>query len=122
MITPTILLEVINTDLQPGDEVAGAFAIPEGLPTHTESVEFSILWHTSGKGTEDLNVLFYREWKKNKSLDDLPSPYTFTVRLPQTPWSYDGELIKIHWLARVRLRYGKNEEAVKDVPFMVWPR
>lgn len=120
---PEIHLELIQTELGPGDEIAGAFVVLGGLPPDTESLEFSVLWHTSGKGTEDLGVIFYRDWsEKASTLELLPSPYSFTIWLPQTPWSYDGELVKIHWLARVRLRYGKNDEELAEVPFTLRPR
>ena len=122
MSQPVVRVELTQTNFRPGDELAGAFVIPGGLPTNTKSLELSVLWHTSGKGTEDMGVSFYQGWKsEDDTLADLPNPSTFTVSLPQTPWTYDGTLIKIHWLVRVRLRYGGEYEVVVEAPFTLSP-
>src|SRR5262245_12628677 len=118
-------LELAAAAYRPGDELAGVFVIPGGPPTDTRSVELSVLWHTSGKGTEDIGVIFYRAWKVDDgTLAELPNPHTFAVPLPRAPWSYDGELIKIHWLARLRLRFGPEghtEEVLRDAEFTLAP-
>lgn len=121
MTDPDIRIELVASAYRPGEELAGAFVIPGGPPVDTRSVELSVLWHTSGKGTEDLGVIHYRAWKaEDETLAGLPNPGTFTVALPRTPRSYNGELIKIHWLARVRLRWGEpghTSELVRDAEF-----
>ena len=118
-------LELAATAYRPGGELAGAFVIPGGPPAGTRSVEFSVLWHTSGKGTEDIGVVYYRAWKADDdTLAAMPNPYTFAVPLPRAPWSYDGELVKIHWLARLRLRFGEpghTREVVRDAEFTLTP-
>ena len=122
---PEVRLELIETTHRPGGELAGAFVIPGGPPPDTRSVEFSVLWRTSGKGTEDIGVIHYRGWKQpDGTLADLPNPHAFTLALPKTPWSYDGELVKIHWLARVRVRWGPEgdtRELVRDAEFTLTP-
>jgi hypothetical protein len=122
---PDLRLELIGTALRPGGELAGAFVIPGGPPPGTRSVEFSVLWHTSGKGTEDLQAIHYRAWKNDDgTLATLPNPHAFTVTLPKTPWSYDGKLVKIHWVARLRVRWvsdGRTHEALRDTEFVLTP-
>lgn len=122
---PEVRLELAATAYRPGDELAGAFVVAGGPPPDTKSVEFSVLWRTSGKGTEDLAVIHFRAWTaEDGTLAGLPNPHTFAVPLPRTPWSCDGELIKIHWLARVRLRYGepgRTHEVVRDAEFTLAP-
>ena len=123
MTEPDIHVEVSGAAFRPGDELSGAFVIPGGPPEDTESVELSVLWHTSGKGTEDLGVIHYQGWTAaDATLADLPNPGTFSVRLPNTPWSYDGTLVKIHWVARVRVRFGTAGEVVAEAPFVLAPR
>lgn len=78
----------------------------------------------SGKGTEDIGVIHFGAWKQiDGSLTSLANPNTFAVGLPRTPWSYDGELIKIHWLTRVRVRFGpdRKDEVVQDTEFTLAP-
>lgn len=120
---PEVRVEIAGDRFHPGDEVGGAFVLPGGPPADCESVELSVLWHTSGKGTEDLAVVHYQGWTAaDGTLAALPNPGTFAVRLPNTPWSYDGTLVKIHWVARVRVRFGRSGEVVAEVPFVLAPR
>lgn len=120
---PEVHVQVTGERFHPGDEVGGAFVLPGGPPADCETVEFSVLWHTSGKGTEDLGVVHFESWSAaDGTLERLPNPGTFAVVLPQTPWSYDGTLVKIHWKARVRVRYGRSGEVVADAPFVLAPR
>lgn len=120
---PDVRVEVAGERFHPGDEVAGAFVLAGGPPADCESVEFSVLWFTSGKGTEDLGVIHYQRWATaDGTLGGLPNPGSFAVRLPNTPWSYDGTLVKIHWAARLRVRYGRAGEVVANAPFVLAPR
>jgi hypothetical protein len=123
---PDVRLELVTAACPPGGELTGAFVIPGGPPPETKRVELSVLWHTSGKGTEDLGVIHYEAWTvDDRTLETMPNPGTFTVRLPLTPWSYDGTLVKIHWLARVRMRWedeGNTRELVREAEFTLSPR
>jgi hypothetical protein len=120
---PEVRVELAGGRFHPGDELGGAFVLPGGPPADCESVELSVLWHTTGKGTEDLGVVHYRGWTAaDGTLTELPNPGTFSVRLPNTPWSYDGTLVKVHWAARVRVRYGATGEVVAEAPFVLAPR
>lgn len=119
---PDVRVELAATAYRPGDAVSGAFVIAGGPPADAESVELSVLWYTSGKGTEDLGVIFYQGWTAaDGTLAALPNPAAFEAKLPPTPWSYDGELVKIHWAARVRVRYGKTGEVVREAAFTLAP-
>ncbi|MFO0798124.1 MAG: hypothetical protein U0804_11670 [Gemmataceae bacterium] len=120
---PEVRVEIVGGRFHPGDELRGAFVLPGGPPADADSVEVSVLWHTSGKGTEDLGVIHFQDWTTAAgTLPELPNPGTFAVRLPNTPWSYDGTLVKIHWVARVRLRFGGAGEVVAEAPFVLAPR
>ena len=121
----SLRLELAAIEYRSGDELSGVFVIDGGPPAAARSIELSVLWHTSGKGTEDMGVVHFRTWKQDDgTLEGMPNPNTFNVKLPLTPWSYDGELIKIHWLVRVRMRYGHPDalkELVEDAPFTLAP-
>lgn len=122
---PDVRLELAAQSYPPRGELAGAFVIAGGPPPDTRGVELSVLWRTSGKGTEDIGVVFHQAWKPGDgTLAAMPNPGTFAVTLPPTPWSYDGGLIKIHWLARVRVRWGPDgdtRELVRDAEFTLAP-
>jgi hypothetical protein len=122
---PDIRVELAATTYCGGEELTGELVIADGPTAATQRVEFSVLWHTSGKGPEDLGVIHFQVWKaEDGSIAQMPNPNTFAVKLPRTPWTYDGELIKIHWLVRVRLRFdlsGVPGEVGQDVPFVLIP-
>lgn len=125
MTEPDVRLELASFACRPGGELAGVFVVPGGPPPDTRSVELSVLWRTSGKGTEDIGVAFYQDWTaRDDTLAGMPNPHTFAVALPQTPWSYDGTLVKIHWLARVRVRWGpegETQELLREAEFTLAP-
>lgn len=104
----------------PGDELLGAFRIV-GEPSEKYTIELSVLWRTEGKGDEDLGVILFQEWSSETRPFDFDQPQAFSIRLPRSPLSYDGELIKIRWLARVRVRWGSEGEALAEESFVLAP-
>jgi hypothetical protein len=102
---------------QPGELLIGAFAIDGEAPEHY-TAELSVLWHTEGAGEEDLGEILYREWDENNNPFDFGRPHGFEVKLPRSPLSYEGELIKVRWVVQVRLCWGGGEgELVEEEPF-----
>jgi hypothetical protein len=43
------------------------------------------------------------------------------VRLPDGPLSYDGQVVKIRWAVRLRLRYPDGEERLRELRFRLVP-
>lgn len=116
-----IRLQLEQDEYTPGDLLVGAFCLDEA-PPDLESVEQSVLWQTEGKGDTDLGVIQHTAWTRSTgTLADLANPQEFSVTLPRTPWSYDGKLIKIRWLVRVRIRWGRKGEEVRDASFQLSP-
>lgn len=103
----------------PGDELLGAFQLRE--PPERYTIELSILWMTEGKGDEDLGVILFQEWSSDQNPFDFSQPHAFCVQLPRSPLSYDGFLIKIRWLTRLRVRWGKSEEVLTEESFQLAP-
>ncbi|MCM2374324.1 hypothetical protein [Aporhodopirellula aestuarii] len=87
------------------------------------SVEVSVLWYTEGKGDEDLSVHYFRrydgpELRQLGMVDSLP----IECRLPPSPLSYRGHLLKIQWGIRVRVFVEEGREAVAEHPFYLVAR
>ena len=88
-------------------------------------VEVSVLWFTEGKGSEDLEVHFFQRLSVgevrlgNVSSLKNEADYTqlFSTRLPESPLSYEGKLVKIRWCVRVRLFLVDGREIVAQQPF-----
>ena len=94
---------------RPGDTLSGEYRLESIVPEEVKAIEVSVLWYSEGKGDEDLAV--HEFWRLNAEDGDLLDSRRgerFTTVLAQSPLSYDGVLLKIHWCVRVRafLRHG----------------
>ena len=117
-------VELATAVCRPGDELAGTFAVPGGLPPDARTVELSVLWEATSQAAP--TVVLYRDLGGGGlgTLRELADPQPFAVRLPAAPWSYAGRLVTIGWLARVRVRCGGDgrlREVVREAPFIVSP-
>ena len=111
-------LRLDQESYRPGEALTGVFQV-DGEPPEEYRLELSVLWHTEGKGDEDLRVILFQEWSSEKKPLDFEQPQSFSVRLPRTPLSYDGQLIKILWLVRVRMRWIPYGEMLTETPFLL---
>ncbi len=98
-----IRLEGNGRNYRPGENLTGEYAIEELSPDQIKALEVSVLWHTEGKGDEDMAV--HKFWRTdlengNTILPQLPA--RFETVLPNSPLSYDGQIVKIRWCVRVR--------------------
>jgi hypothetical protein len=119
MSEPTLYLRLEQMAYRPGDVLRGAFSVVGGPGAAPTTVEVSLLWHTEGKGDEDAGVGFVGELAPAEVGADATQPRAFEARLPRTPLSYDGVIVKIHWRARVRVRWADATEVVGEVPFQL---
>lgn len=92
MITfATVELEPARRRYPPGSPLRVVYAVDD---ESVDRVELSLGYHTEGKGDEDRGVVWLEERDERRGVADLV--------LPTTPVSYDGVLIKIRWLLRIR--------------------
>ncbi|MFO0930815.1 MAG: hypothetical protein U0736_27915 [Gemmataceae bacterium] len=105
---------------RPGEELVGAFRV-DGDPPEQYTIELSVLWRTEGKGDEDLGVVLFQEWSAEGNALEFDRPQPFAVQLPRSPLTYDGELVKIRWMVRVRVRWNAGQEIVAEEPFQLGP-
>lgn len=104
----------------PGDEVVCEYQIDAVEPREVQAVETSVLWYTEGKGDEDLGVHFFeRRVAAGAEEGDLCRLHRFQTRLPNSPLSYSGEIVKIRWCARVRVFLRRGKEAFLEQPFVL---
>jgi hypothetical protein len=97
----------------PGDEIALRYAIT-AHEASIRAVEHSIAWYTEGKGEEDLGVHFFERITEPRPLG---AAGTFTTRLPPSPLSYEGIIVKIRWCVRVRVFFGGGRDFVSEHVF-----
>ena len=80
-----------SAQYQPGEEIAGAV---QWLFEHApKSVEVRLLWHTSGRGIEDVCVVDTVRF-------DVPgqeATQTFRFTAPEAPYRFSGRLVTLEW-------------------------
>jgi hypothetical protein len=103
-----------------GDELVCEYQIDAVDPADIQAVEASVLWYSEGKGEEDLGVHFFERRLPSDAEDgDLRPMRRFRTRLPNSPLSYDGAILGIHWCVRLRLFLRRGREFVLEQPFLL---
>ncbi len=106
----------------PGDLLKCDYQIDAVDPTDVVAVESSVLWFTEGKGDEDIGVHhFERRVVPDEGDADLCQLRSFHCTLPNSPLSYDGQLVRIRWCVRVRAFLVRGKETSLDYPFWLGP-
>lgn len=113
-----------HRSFQPGEELQFAYQLDAVEANEIQAVEASVLWHTEGKGDEDLAVHFFERRVPADAEDrDLRAQRKLSTCLPNSPLTYSGVSLKIRWCVRVRafLRRGREvffEQTIElgDVP------
>ena len=84
------------------------------------AVETSVLWMTEGKGDSDIGVHFFeRREKQMVQRELLKQTHKLSTVLPATPLSYNGLIVKIVWLVRVKMFMADGSQKTQDLPFQV---
>ena len=117
---PTIViqLDADGDGYRPGQPLSGQYWIKSIEPAHVKAVELSVLWHTVGKGDEDMAVHeFWRRDAEDGFPIDSGQPEHFETTLPNSPLSYEGRIIKLRWCVRVRAFPYRGKEIVGQKVF-----
>lgn len=121
MTAPRIKLSLSDHSriYHPSETLRGQFNI-EGGTTEVRAVELSVLWHTDGKGDEDMSVHFFERFEPTtEEAIDFRQPRPFETALPNSPLSYDGLIVKIRWCVRVRAFLARGKDLTRELPFQL---
>ena len=114
----TISLDGNGRVYRPGETLSGEYRLGGFRAEEVKAVEVSVLWYTVGKGDEDLAVHdFWRSSPDESDCHPLHRPHRFSTRLPNSPWSYNGVIVKIRWCVRVRVFQTHGKDVVGDLVF-----
>lgn len=103
---------------QAGGELTAKWRIRRIPIDEVQGVEVSVLWHTEGKGDEDLHVHHFHRLVENQiRRTGLADEQSVHCQLPMTPLSYHGRLISVRWCFRLRLFVSDGREIVAEQPF-----
>jgi hypothetical protein len=122
MNEPHVFLRLIGDSriFQPGQTLSGEFFVETPNPHDLTAVELSVMWHTEGKGDEDLAVHHFQRIA-NDSGDEVDFRRTqqFHTVLPNTPLSYDGVIVQIFWCVRLRVFHRGGRDVVAEQSFQL---
>ena len=105
---------------QPGEVLKCEYQIDVVEPDDLHAVEASVLWHTEGKGEEDMAVHhFERRTTQEEEAHDLRALRRLRVPLPNSPLTYAGVNVKIRWCVRVRAYLGRGREVFFEQSFVL---
>ena len=94
------IIELSETTVKPGGTLTGRVVWRDG--GRPDSLELRVFWMTSGRGTEEVNVI---ATVPGRLEDD--GTVAFSIDLPELPWSFDGRLIQVSWAVEVVDREGE---------------
>lgn len=104
----------------PGEVLSCDFQIDAVAAQDIQAVEASVLWHTEGKGDEDLAVHYFeRRVPADAEERDLRRLRQFQTMLPHSPLSYAGAIVSIRWCARVRVFLKRGRECGHERNFQL---
>jgi hypothetical protein len=105
---------------RPEDTLSGQYWIKSLDAEQVKAIEVSVLWHTEGKGDEDMAV--HEFWRRDAD-DGIPldaaQPERFSTTLPNSPLSYQGRIVKLRWCVRVRAFLHRGKELVGEKEFQL---
>ncbi|MGC6442145.1 MAG: hypothetical protein ACON4H_05730 [Rubripirellula sp.] len=117
---PALRLSLCNPEgiYRAGGELKATWRISRVPVEELQGLEMSVLWHTEGKGDEDLHVHHFQRINET-GLKEIGVENQQTIRcvLPATPLSYHGQLIRLSWCVRMRLFLEDGREILSETPF-----
>ena len=103
-----------------GERLSASYRISRVPIDQLQSIEISVLWHSEGKGDEDLHVHHFQRIEGSQIRSNgLADSQSISCRLPVSPLSYHGQLIRLRWCIRLRLFVEDSREIVTEQPFFV---
>jgi len=100
---------------EPGDAFVVRYRVSGLDVAAVRAVEVSVAWYTEGKGEEDLFVHLFERIADRDGLRKALQGASLEVRLPPSPLSYEGVIVKIRWCVRVRVFFGGRDYVSEHV-------
>jgi len=119
---PLISIRIRNQHrpFQPGEMLECEYQLDAVSATDVQAVEASVMWHTEGKGDEDLAVHYFeRHTAGDTKSGDLRELRQLRTPLPNSPLTYPGVTLKIRWCVRVRAFLQRGKESFFEQTFVL---
>lgn len=105
----------------PGEVVQGSVQITPEKEINCRHVYARLQWRTEGRGDEDKQVVAEQDLYQGRLPAGLPRHYSFHLRLPEQPWSYAGQLVRIVWEVEVSIDIALARDPSAAVPIVMRP-
>ena len=103
----------------PGGLLSAGYRVGGVEPEAVRAVEASVAWYTEGKGEEDLGVHAFARLTDADAVRAALEGGVLETRLPPSPLSYEGVIVKIRWCVRVRVFHVGGRDFVSEHVFEV---
>lgn len=101
-----------------GESLKASWRISRVAIEDLQGLEISVLWHTEGKGDEDLHVHHFQRINEQRLREiGIDSEQELQCVLPVTPLSYHGQIVRLAWCVRLRLFLSDGREVLSEHPF-----
>lgn len=108
----------LQPGLEPGESLEFEYAVNRVAPQLVDNLEISVMWYTEGKGSEDIGVHMFQQIGRDAlTAISLDQPRRLSCKLPASPLSFEGRLLKIRWCVRLRLFLNDGRELTTDKQF-----
>lgn len=109
------------THFAPGEVVQGSVQITPEKELDCRHVYARLQWRTEGRGDEDKQVVAEQDIYQGVLRGGVPRHYSFHLRLPEQPWSYAGQLIRIVWEVEVSIDIALARDPRAALQFVMRP-
>lgn len=117
----TLDIQLKRLHVAPGGRVEGHVSLLAPVGTGIESADLVLFWRTEGRGTTDETIAVTEPLPLTGAPSGGQIEHSFSVAAPRIPWTYHGQLIKIHWHVGVYVKPSRGREVGQDVEFVLHP-
>ena len=105
----------------PGEELVALIQIRPEQEINCREVWVYVGWHTEGKGDRNSAAVYSEPISITKLSPDEPVMHELHYQLPNSPWSYQGELIRLVWTVHVKIDVAMMPDINHHEPFVLQP-
>ncbi len=105
----------------PGETLEALIQVRPDMTINCRDVEIRVGWHTEGTGDRNSDTYFVDMAGVTSLTPNNPLTHEIRCTLPYSPWSYEGELIRIVWAVYVKIDISMMPDMNHQQPFILIP-
>ncbi len=106
---------------QPYEDLVALIQVRPEREINCRDVWVYVGWHTEGKGDRNSAAVYSESLGVLGISPDEPLTYELHYQLPNDPWSYEGELLRIVWTVHVKVEINLLPDINHHEPFVLRP-